>query len=176
MNSQELIEYSPYIYIGVQFIFMIAVSIFGLIYVQKQLPSLPSNTSNKSLIKLYFKTIWDIKGIYGSGLVHIFDVFSDLLIIVEWYSNNDDNSHLRIKSETFADISIIVLIFHKIIGVLAFWSKERNIYRCILQLFDVLIFQEIYICHAKLLKKYHNVKLQGQVNHTKLKVQSFLTC
>eukprot|EP01083_Nonionella_stella_P004482 12983_1 len=50
--------------------------------------------------------------------------------------------------------AIITLLLHKTVSTLAFWIKERNVYRCVFQLLDVLIFEEIYISHKRVLDQF----------------------
>ena len=55
---------------------------------------------------------------------------------------------------------------HKIISVAGFWSKERNIYRCLLQLFDLVAVQEIYVCHLNIIKQYTQQYKQYKTNNS----------
>ena len=92
-----------------------------------------------------------MRSVYSSFLVHTYisDIFTDLLIIIEW---------LNLDPQKMAYNAIGILIVHKIISVAGFWSKERNIYRCLLQLFDLVAVQEIYVCHLNIIKQYTQYK------------------
>ena len=56
--------------------------------------------------------------------------------------------------------AIGILIIHKIISVdgYRFWSTERNTYRCLLQLFDLVVVQEIYVSHLNSIQQYRQYK------------------
>ena len=137
------------IYICFQLILGFLVSILGVVYVGKQIPL------SKSWFKLYFKTVWKLRSVYSSFLVHIFDVFTDLLVIIEWFSlSKDDTPH--IDPNALAINATCVLILHKMISVFVFWTKERNYRRCILQFFDLLLIEEIYVAHSKIVNKFNN--------------------
>ena len=97
--------------------------------------------SKMGFFKLWLKIVWKLRNVYSPLAVHIFDVFTDTLVIVSWLSYPDISGD-NIDPEVMAISAFIVLIAHKIISFIAFWSKERRIRRCILQVFDLLIFEE----------------------------------
>ncbi len=51
-------------------------------------------------------------------------------------------------------LMLVILLFHKFISTVAFWAKEANITRCILQFLDILIFEEIYVSHKKIVTQF----------------------
>eukprot|EP01084_Bolivina_argentea_P249892 418483_1 len=66
-----------------------------------------------------------------------------------------------------AACAIATLIFHKMISTLAFWIKDHTGYRCILQVLDLLIFEEIYMTHKTIIaqfRKQSNELKQGGNN------------
>ena len=101
--------------------------------------------------KLYFNTVWKLRSVYGSLAVHAFDVLTDILVIANWWDYEKDKDVQDVDARTMAWCGITVLLFHKLITVIAFWAKEANPYRCLLQLFDLLIFEEIFVSHKKIL-------------------------
>eukprot|EP01083_Nonionella_stella_P292757 995783_1 len=213
-QADTLIEYVPYVYISIQGILTLLVSIAGAkvvrnqflaqkdqvkphelqIEVQKQpkqtetadetsneekeqqtetktqaesAPSSQHSEEYKSLskmhfCKLWFKIVWKMRSVYGAFAVHMFDVLTDILIIIEWWhlKGNDPEGGrdgiAHIDARTMAISAIIVLLFHKCVSVIAFWAKEANAIRCILQFFDLLIFEEIYTSHKKILVQFRN--------------------
>ena len=112
------------------------------------------------MFTLYCRITWKMRSVYSSFFVHIFDVFTDYLIVIQWFELG------RQEKETGEDIvqhvdpiimgycGIAVIVTHKIASVVAFWSKEKNLARCILVFFDLLIFQEIYVSHLNIV---HNI-------------------
>ena len=75
-----------------------------MIYVRKQIKN-GTNAINKKrdLFKLWIKTVWRMRSVYSSFLVHIFDVFTDLLIIFEWLQlepNKNEIDHLNFQYHT----------------------------------------------------------------------------
>eukprot|EP01084_Bolivina_argentea_P243937 408789_1 len=115
--------------------------------------------SKKGFVKLWFKIVWKMRSVYTCLAVHTFDVLTDVLIIMEWwYLEKKQGNIEHINPRLMAICGIATLIFHKMVSVTAFWLKEKNVYRCILQLLDVLIFEEIYISHKKIVAKFKNQK------------------
>ena len=110
--------------------------------------------SKSSIFYLWFRITWKMRAIYGSLLVHIFDFFTDLLVIHQWYTqeNNKDSDVVEhVNTPLMASWSIAVLIFHRVISSLAIYvTTQYNIKYAILQFFDILLFIEIYNSHAYL--------------------------
>eukprot|EP01083_Nonionella_stella_P192428 711306_1 len=176
----SLIQTVGIIYISLNVTITIIVSIFGAKYVRRefilqkekakpqsdQITTLQATNNpdevevtteiNKmSFIKLWFKIVWKMRSVYVSLAVHIFDVLTDILVLIEWWYLEEGGTDLRhIDSRLMAICAIITLLLHKTVSTLAFWIKERNVYRCVLQLLDVLIFEEIYISHKRVLNQF----------------------
>eukprot|EP01084_Bolivina_argentea_P280006 478766_1 len=113
--------------------------------------------SKMSLIKLWFKTVWKMRSVYTSFAVHVFDQLTDILVILEWWDLEQNGNDIKgINSRIMAICGLTVLLFHRFITSLAFWVKEKNILRCILQLFDFLVFEEIFICHKRIITQFRN--------------------
>ena len=153
------------VYLLIQLSLGFLVSIFGAIYVKREVPQLAFSSS---WLKLYLKTVWQMRSVYGSFFVHLFDMFTDLLIIVEWLQleANGKDTVPNIDARTMAYNAIGVLLLHKIVSVFVFWTKERNIHRCILQFFDLLVFQEIYLTHNKILNSFKNNQFETTQTQT----------
>ena len=107
--------------------------------------------SKMGFCQLYLSTVWKMRSVYGSLAVHAFDVLTDVLVILNWWHYEQDGDVKDVDARIMAWCGIAVLLFHKLISVIAFWAKEANIYRCILQFFDLLIFEEIYVSHKRIL-------------------------
>ena len=107
--------------------------------------------STRALIKLWFETSWKMRNIYVSLLVHIFDFFTDLLVIDEWFNAENKKDIDHIDGATMAYASISVLIFHKVVSAFAvFVVTEYDYAQSVLQFFDLLLFTEIYRSHKNL--------------------------
>merc|ERR1712129_542415 len=101
---------------------------------------------------------WKMRSVYTSLAVHSFDVLTDALVIISWWNLEiNDNEIDNIDSKLMAKCAIAVLIFHKLFSVIAFWVKEGFTYRCVLQFFDLLIFEEIYVSHKQIVNTFNNV-------------------
>ena len=109
-----------------------------------------------------------MRGIYGGLSVHCFDVLTDILVIVQWL-NEEDKEGDSIDPRAMVWAAIGVLIFSKTFSSIAIYAKEENILRAILQIFDLLIFVEIYEAHKKIVSNIKNKKFQFVVeNHLQL--------
>ena len=187
----------PYVYISIQCTLALCVSLIGMYYVKVELERRRSesiavnsisntidNTSSKNLspkniCKLYFKVIWKMRSVYSSFIVHIFDIFTDYLIIIEWFElgqletkTNDKNIVKHIDPTIMAYCSISVLIVHKITSIIAFWNKEKSIRRCILVFFELLIFEEIYVSHSGIVRRMSTSQDKHDINNNNNKKAS----
>eukprot|EP01083_Nonionella_stella_P183363 662416_1 len=105
-------------------------------------------TKRYTFCTLWLKTVWKMRNVYAGFAVHSFDVLTDILVIIQWMQEpNIPNDH--INPQIMAYCGIFVLIFSKVISCFAIYLKEGNMFRCILQLFDLLIFVELYQSHKK---------------------------
>merc|ERR1712228_395117 len=114
------------------------------------------------------KMSWKMRCVYTSLAVHSFDVLTDILVIISWWNleKGADAEVDNIDSRLMALCAIIVLLFHKFVSTIAFWIKEKNIYRCFLQLFDLLIFEEIYVSHKQIVSQFQRVQNQSEAVDT----------
>eukprot|EP01084_Bolivina_argentea_P030231 56047_1 len=109
------------------------------------------------LIKLWFKMVWKMRSIYASFAVHIFDVLTDILVILEWWNlENNGNDIKNVDARVMSICGILIMFFHRFITTFVFWVKERNLFRCLLQFVDLLILQEIYIGHRMIVSQFRN--------------------
>eukprot|EP01084_Bolivina_argentea_P016858 31495_1 len=113
----------------------------------------------KSFCEEWLRTIWKMRGVYSGLAVHSFDVLTDILVIIEWMEAENTKDIDHIDSQVMAYSAIGVMAFSKCLSTLAIWIKEKDISRCILQFFDLLIFEEIYESHDKIRQK---VKLKDE--------------
>ena len=156
-NQQNAGTIIVYIYIIIQSICTIAVSVVSLLTIRNQ----KQTNRDKSTIKLgkqWFKTTWKMRSIYGTLFVHVFDVTTDLLVINEWYNIENRSEPIKhIDSRLMAWCSIGVLIFHRIFSAIClFFITNKNIWRTLAQLFDVLVFEEIYLAHRNIIAKINS--------------------
>ena len=103
--------------------------------------------------KLWAKIVWKMRSVYCSLAVHLFDVLTDVLVIISWFKYPDKPND-GIDPRVMAYCAITVLLFHKLISIIAFWAKEENLIRCLLQFFDLLIFEEIYTTHQRVITQF----------------------
>eukprot|EP01084_Bolivina_argentea_P290313 498633_1 len=109
----------------------------------------------KGFCKLWAKTAWKMRGIYAGLAVHSFDVLTDILVLLQWLNTpNIEGDHIDPQIMAYSAMSILVI--SKVISSIGIYIKDANIIRSILQLFDLLIFVEIYQAHAKVLSKIRN--------------------
>eukprot|EP01084_Bolivina_argentea_P249893 418484_1 len=123
--------------------------------------------SKMNFMKLWFKLSWKLRSVYLSLAVHAFDTLTDILVIIQWWNMEDHVNIANINSRDMAACAIATLIFHKMISTLAFWIKDHTGYRCILQVLDLLIFEEIYMTHKTIIaqfRKQSNELKQGGNN------------
>merc|ERR1712154_590391 len=61
---------------------------------------------------------------------------------------------------------IATLLLHKVVSTTAFWVKEHDVKRCVLQLLDLLIFEEIYVTHNKVVAQFQSKTDHDQIETT----------
>ena len=111
-----------------------------------------SKKSQKSFCKEWMRTIWKMRSVYSSFIVHSFDITTDIMVIIQWwFEESGSNENIEnINTRLMAQMSIGVLIFHKIMSTFSIYYIEKNYFRALLQFFDLLILQEIYNAHEKI--------------------------
>eukprot|EP01084_Bolivina_argentea_P034070 63026_1 len=109
--------------------------------------------------------MFKMRGVYGALAVHCFDVFTDILVISEWFNLKNEHGD-NIDPQVMAYSAIAVLLLSKVISTFAIYLKDRNMIRCVLQLFDLLIFVEVYECHQKISSKIKQKKLEDKIEPT----------
>ena len=106
--------------------------------------------SKMGFCKLWLRVIWKLRSVYCALIVHLFDVLTDILVIIAWISYPDVSGD-NIDPKVMAYSALGVLALHKIVSFIAFWAKEGNFLRCLLQVLDLLIFEEIYLTHNNII-------------------------
>ena len=132
--------------------------------------------SAKSIVELWVKTIWKMRSIYASLIVHVFDFITDSLVIWEWSTieQNKDVEHIDATVMTYSAIS--VLIFYRIISSIAiFVITNYDMKQALLQLFDLLLFLEIYYSHENLIEILANEHKQQIQKHGYSEAEHILT-
>eukprot|EP01083_Nonionella_stella_P083969 232281_1 len=115
----------------------------------------------KGFIVLWLKIIWKMRSVYSSLAVHCFDVLTDVLVIMQWMNTpNEPNDHIDPQAMAYSAIAVIV--FSRVLSAIAIYIKERDFIRSLLQLFDLLIFQEIYESHHKIVTQLKNKQLRDK--------------
>eukprot|EP01083_Nonionella_stella_P156349 506237_1 len=162
------------VYICFQVTVTIVVSILGAFYVQKEFKRKKARKvrseklDSLNFCKMWMKVAWKLRGVYTSFAVHSFDVITDILVIMEWYHMEPPGRKQveHIDANTMALCGIAVLLFHKCISTLAFWMKERDIIRCVLQFTDLLILQELFVCHKKVVTQFKSKTPSREIDTT----------
>ena len=144
--------YLPWLYFGICGVILLFVSIFGALLVSRKLSESQTNSEihtkhkQKSFFRLWLQCIFKLRSIYTSIIVHIFDIVTDWIVTITWYNDK--------STRTLAVCSIGIFTFHTFLSTIAFYSKEKNIRRTILQFFNLLVFEEIYFSHLKVIRSY----------------------
>eukprot|EP01083_Nonionella_stella_P290743 989284_1 len=117
--------------------------------------------ASKGFWKLWARTVWKMRSVYSSLAVHSFDVLTDVLVILQWINAEnipDDN----VDPQAMAYSGIAVIVFSRVISAIAIFIKDRDFVRSVLQLFDLLIFQEIYESHHKIVSQFKNKQIRNK--------------
>eukprot|EP01083_Nonionella_stella_P263811 895714_1 len=122
-------------------------------------------------IELWAKTIWKMRSVYSALAVHCFDVLTDILVIVQW-SEQDDVPGDHINPQIMANCGIVVVIEAKVISTMAIFFKDKDIRRATLQFLDLLIFEEIYESHKKVVSQ---IKSKKSVTDKETAIESTLS-
>eukprot|EP01083_Nonionella_stella_P126419 382626_1 len=119
------------------------------------------NIKNKGFCELWVKIVWKMRSVYSSLAVHSFDVLTDVLVIIQWMNEpNTPDDHIDPRVMAYSAIAVIV--FSRVLSAVAIFIKERDLIRSFLQLFDLLIFQEIYESHHKIVSQFKNKQLKDK--------------
>eukprot|EP01083_Nonionella_stella_P166299 555701_1 len=116
-----------------------------------------NNTKQKGFFQLWAKTIWKMRSVYGGLAVHCFDVLTDVLVIIQWLQLTDIDGD-NVDPQVMAYAGIAVMVWSKVISSIAIFMKEGNPRRAALQCLDLLIFEEIYETHTKIISQIKNRK------------------
>ena len=92
-----------------------------------------------------------MRNVYSSFIVHSFDITTDIVVIVQWWFEHDIDGD-DIDPRLMAQLSIIILLFHKIISTASIYVIDGNMNRALLQFCELLLLQEIYLAHRKMIK------------------------
>lgn len=163
---------------------MLAISVMTFVLVFKLMRSNASasvalKSKTCGTLRLWLKTTWKMRSIYSGVVVHLFDFFTDLFVIHEWLfvqnrqldSNEIDALHVDLEVMGYS--AICVLIFYRIISALAIYVDGENDWKdSFLQLFDVLLFVEIYKSHKKLIESIFDGSLFDTTNPDKVEVNN----
>ena len=158
-----------WIYIATQAVVAIVCSIASLHSIgTKEQPSKElQEMSCSKMFRLWMKTTWKMRNIYSSFAVHVFDFTTDLLVITEWYNaeNGKNNTVDHIDSRLMAWSSIGILIFYKIISTIAVYLTTKSAVRALAQFLDLLLFEDIYIAHQRVVTQVKNKNDTINVSH-----------
>eukprot|EP01083_Nonionella_stella_P090534 252894_1 len=176
----SLIAMLPWIYISIQGVITLIVSVLGVSYVRNEYLSAATNNDEKSkysFCKLWFRIVWKMRSVYCSLAVHVFDVLTDALVIIEWWNLESDPEVdiEHVDARAMAICGIIVLLLYKTVSVIAFWAKEASFLRCLFQFLDLLIFEEIYVSHTKIIANFKNQSTKQASTQTDTKVTTSTT-
>eukprot|EP01083_Nonionella_stella_P273327 927103_1 len=185
MGNGNLNQVLTIIYVSIQVSIALFVSVFGAIHVRRSIQAhtasdaskqkavsddttitvdiegKTTNMKNKGFCELWVKIVWKMRSVYSSLAVHSFDVLTDVLVIAQWM-NEDDIDGDNVDPQVMAYSAIAVIVFSRVLSAVAIFIKERDVIRSFLQLFDLLIFQEIYESHHKIVSQFKNNQLQDK--------------
>lgn len=135
-----------------------AVIAFRTIYQSVQKYAVAGSLSTASVINLWFLTTWKMRSIYMRLFIHIFDYFTDLLVIREWIVSERGNKDIaHVDTKIMAYCSIGILFFYKIVSSVAIFIVTGSKFKsAVLQFFDILLFVEIYKSHKKIITSIMN--------------------
>ena len=103
----------------------------------------------------WFMLIWNMKTLYLTSLIHIYDIATDIGILIEW----GHLSYLQFnKSDNMIDVgnlnmfelfiwSVIAFLLYRIISAFLIFKYTKSYYRFFLQLMDLEIYRCIRISH-----------------------------
>eukprot|EP01083_Nonionella_stella_P090538 252904_1 len=120
-------------------------------------------TTQKGFCELWIKIVWKMRSVYSCLAVHSFDVLTDVLVIVQWMNTRNITGD-NVDPQIMAYSAIAVIVMSRVLSAVAIFIKERDFTRSLLQLFDFLIFQEIYESHHKIVSQFKNKQLRDK-NH-----------
>eukprot|EP01083_Nonionella_stella_P169012 572109_1 len=136
----------------------------------------PSTTTQPRIkptkfFRLWLSTVWKMRSVYGGLAVHSFDVLTDVLVIIQWWHEENNEDIKNVDTKVMAASAIFVFIGSKVISAIAIYIKDRNITRSALQLFDLLIFAELYETHRKVVTQLKSKEMKNKNN----KIESTLS-
>ena len=140
-----------YCYVCLQACIVIAITFVATSEALKIINNSDESPKFSSVMKAWGKAVWKMRNIYVSILVHIFDFFTDLLVIYEWYIAEDSKEEDvdNVNSQLMAFASIGILIFYRTLSSIAVTITYGRRYG-LLQFFDLALFVEIYTKHKEL--------------------------
>merc|ERR1719189_2554502 len=114
-------------------------------------------------LQLWFKMVWKLRVCYMSLFVHLFDVLTDILVIVEWWRlEHIEGDKDHVDTRLMAICAIVVLAVHKVVSTVAFFVKDQSYRRALLQFLDLVIFEEIWVTHRRVVEEFQSHKSQLQ--------------
>eukprot|EP01083_Nonionella_stella_P304857 1061208_1 len=111
---------------------------------------------NPRKLKAYRAHAWQIKTLYFQVLLHIFDISTDIGVLVEWYSlcaqhdSFNDNSHIQYDGVDMPFLfacGVIVFTAYRIMSTVFVYITTGKSIRIVSQLIDLEIYRTIYIHH-----------------------------
>eukprot|EP01083_Nonionella_stella_P064183 167058_1 len=105
-------------------------------------------------ITSWFSLVWKMKSIYLSALVHIYDVCTDVGIIVQWMGdaiderNNPDEHNVRgIDMMALFISSVVAFFLYRFVSAGFVYEFTGKWKRACIQFLDLEIYHAIYITH-----------------------------
>eukprot|EP01083_Nonionella_stella_P270703 916819_1 len=121
------------------------------------------DVKQKGFCEIWVRVVWKMRSVYSSLAVHSFDILTDVLVIVQWMKTpNKPGDHINPQAMAYSAIG--VMIFCRVLSAFAIYIKERRVMRSVLQLFDLLIFQEIYESHHKIVSQCTRKSIKSRKN------------
>eukprot|EP01083_Nonionella_stella_P176857 619998_1 len=101
----------------------------------------------------WLSTVWKMKGIYLSALVHIYDIATDIGIIVNWgyqaFAEENDKTDVRgINMMGLWASSMVAFLLYRFISAGFVYEFTGKLGRACVQFLDLEIYRAIYITHT----------------------------
>ena len=123
------------------------------------------NSGKCKRFRRWIKLVWKMKSMYLSGLVHIYDIATDVGVIIDWgqqaFAERRGGAHdvRGVNMMAFFVTSIVVFCLYRLVSAVFVYEFSGKFTRCCMQCFgDLEIYRAIYVSHK--LKKQEPGNLQ----------------
>ena len=105
-----------------------------------------------SIIKAWMMGIFQMRSIYVSCAIHSFDFITDLFVIHSFLNEENGSKNTEhVDTKGMAYVSILIVVFHRIISSISIW-KDYGAGYGLLQALDLALFVEVYHKHTQIVR------------------------